>query len=45
VRAPHLPPATLKHALIYCIETWDPPALAAIEERLAGQRFIECTAS
>jgi recombination associated protein RdgC len=34
-----------KNALIYRIETWDPPAPAAIEERLAGQRFIECAAS
>jgi len=34
-----------KNALIYRIETWDPPAPAAIEDRLAGQRFIECAAS
>jgi recombination associated protein RdgC len=34
-----------KNALIYRIETWDAPAPAAIEERLAGQRFIECAAS
>ena len=34
-----------KNALIYRIESWDPPALSAIEERLAGQRFIECAAS
>ena len=34
-----------KNALIYRIESWDPPAPAAIEERLAGQRFIECAAS
>jgi recombination associated protein RdgC len=34
-----------KNALIYRIESWDPPALSAIEDRLAGQRFIECAAS
>ena len=34
-----------KNALLYRIETWDAPAGAAIEERLAGQRFIECAAS
>ncbi len=34
-----------KNALIYRIESWDPPALSAIEQRLAGQRFIECAAS
>jgi len=34
-----------KNALIYRIENWDAPAAAAIEERLAGQRFIECAAS
>ena len=34
-----------KNALIYRIETWDAPAGAAIEERLAGQRFVECAAS
>jgi recombination associated protein RdgC len=34
-----------KNALIYRIETWDALALAAIEERLAGQRFVECAAS
>ncbi len=34
-----------KNALIYRIEAWDAPAPAAIEERLAGQRFIECAAS
>jgi recombination associated protein RdgC len=34
-----------KNALIYRIESWDPPALSAIEERLASQRFIECAAS
>jgi recombination associated protein RdgC len=34
-----------KNALIYRIESWDPPAPAAIEERLAGQRFVECAAS
>ncbi len=34
-----------KNALIYRIETWDAPAPAAVEERLAGQRFIECAAS
>jgi recombination associated protein RdgC len=34
-----------KNALIYRIESWDPPAQAAIEERLAGQRFIGCAAS
>lgn len=34
-----------KNALIYRIESWDAPAAAAIEERLAGQRFIECAAS
>ena len=45
MRAPHLPPAMFKNALIYRIETWDPPALATIEERLASQRFIECAAS
>jgi recombination associated protein RdgC len=34
-----------KNALIYRIETWDAPAGAAIEERLSGQRFVECAAS
>jgi recombination associated protein RdgC len=34
-----------KNALIYRIETWDSPAGAAIEQRLAGQRFVECAAS
>lgn len=34
-----------KNALIYRIEAWDAPAPAAIEERLASQRFIECAAS
>ncbi|MEO7854748.1 MAG: recombination-associated protein RdgC [Rubrivivax sp.] len=34
-----------KNALIYRIESWDAPASAAIEDRLAGQRFIECGAS
>ena len=34
-----------KNALIYRIEAWDPPARAAIEERLEGQRFVECGAS
>jgi recombination associated protein RdgC len=34
-----------KNALIYRIETWDAPAGAAIEERLAGQRFVACAAS
>jgi recombination associated protein RdgC len=34
-----------KNALIYRIESWDAPAAAAIEERLAGQRFVECAAS
>jgi recombination associated protein RdgC len=34
-----------KNALIYRIDSWDAPALSAIEERLAGQRFIECAAS
>jgi recombination associated protein RdgC len=34
-----------KNALIYRIESWDAPAAAAIEDRLAGQRFIECAAS
>ena len=34
-----------KNALIYRIEAWDPPARAAIEERLEAQRFIACGAS
>lgn len=34
-----------KNALIYRIEAWDPPARAAIEERLERQRFVECAAS
>ena len=34
-----------KNALIYRIEAWDAPASAAIEDRLASQRFIECAAS
>lgn len=34
-----------KNALIYRIEHWNPPAPAAIEERLAGQRFVACAAS
>ena len=34
-----------KNALLYRIENWDAPAGGAIEERLAGQRFIECAAS
>jgi len=34
-----------KNALLYRIENWDAPAGAAIEERLASQRFIECAAS
>jgi len=34
-----------KNALIYRIESWNSPAPAAIEERLAGQRFTACTAS
>jgi len=34
-----------KNALIYRIENWNPPAPAAIEERLASQRFVECAAS
>jgi recombination associated protein RdgC len=34
-----------KNALIYRIDNWNPPAPAAIEERLASQRFVECAAS
>lgn len=34
-----------KNALIYRIQHWDPPAPAAIEERLSGQRFVACAAS
>lgn len=34
-----------KNALLYRIESWDAPASAAIEERMASQRFIECGAS
>lgn len=34
-----------KNALIYRIESWDAPASAAIEDRLASQRFIACGAS
>ena len=34
-----------KNALIYRIESWNPPASAVIEERLGGQRFSACTAS
>ena len=41
----HLPPPMFKNALIYRIESWTPPASAAIEERLAGQRFTACAAS
>ncbi len=34
-----------KNALIYRIESWDAPAAATLEDRLAGQRFVECAAS
>lgn len=34
-----------KNALIYRIEAWEPPARAAIEERLERQRFTACGAS
>jgi recombination associated protein RdgC len=34
-----------KNALIYRIEAWEPPARAAIEERLERQRFVACGAS
>jgi len=34
-----------KNALIYRIDNWNPPAPAAIEERLASQCFVECAAS
>jgi recombination associated protein RdgC len=34
-----------KYALVYRIEQWDQPALAEIEDRLAGLRFIECGAT
>lgn len=34
-----------RNALIYRIESWDPPARAAIEERLERQRFVACGAS
>jgi recombination associated protein RdgC len=34
-----------KNALLYRIETWDAPAGAVIEQRLASQRFIACAAS
>jgi recombination associated protein RdgC len=35
----------LKNALIYRIDHWEPPALAEMEQRLAGARFVECGAS
>ncbi|HMO45853.1 MAG TPA: recombination-associated protein RdgC [Rubrivivax sp.] len=34
-----------RNALIYRIEAWDPPARAAIEERLERQRFVACGAA
>lgn len=34
-----------KNALIYRIDAWEPPAPSVIEERLARQRFIACTAT
>jgi len=34
-----------KNALVYRIDQWDVPAIADIESRLDGARFIECGAS
>jgi len=34
-----------KNALVYRITQWDPESIAAIEERLATSRFVECGAS
>jgi recombination associated protein RdgC len=34
-----------KNALVYRITQWDAPALAALEERLAANRFVACGAS
>jgi len=34
-----------KNALVYRIDQWDAPALADIEGRLGGARFIECGAT
>jgi recombination associated protein RdgC len=34
-----------KNALVYRITHWDPESIAAIEERLATSRFVECGAS
>jgi recombination associated protein RdgC len=34
-----------KNAIVYRITQWEAPAFAALEERLSGQRFVECGAS
>ncbi len=34
-----------KNALVYRITHWDPESIAAIDERLATSRFVECGAS
>jgi recombination associated protein RdgC len=34
-----------KNALVYRIDHWEPPALAELQARLEGQRFVECGAT
>ena len=34
-----------KNALVYHIDTWEPPTVAELQARLEGQRFVECGAT
>ena len=34
-----------KNALVYHIDSWEPPSMAELQARLEGQRFIECGAT